>query len=117
LMAPLYSFRLLLAGTVLRGAGGGIGWVFSTQLLLHLLPDRVRGRVFATEFALFTLMNAMGAAIGGWTLDNTDLDLSGMIWIMAGLILIPGLLWALWNGTRARRQPQLVPDGEEIAAG
>jgi MFS family permease len=116
LIAPLYSFGLLLAGTVLRGIGGGIGWVFSTQLLLHLLPDRVRGRVFATEFALFTLMNATGAAIGGWTLDNTDLDLSGMIWIMAGLVLIPGVLWALWNIYRARRQPQVLQEEEEFIA-
>ncbi len=116
LMAPLYSFGLLLAGTVLRGAGGGIGWVFSTQLLLHLLPDRVRGRVFATEFALFALMNATGAAAGGWALDRTDLDLSGMIWIMAGLVLIPGLLWALWNVARARRQPQISHEEEELTA-
>jgi MFS family permease len=116
LMAPLYSFGLFLVATVLRGAGGGIGWVFSTQLLLHLLPDRVRGRVFATEFALFTLMNATGAAVGGWALDNTDLGLSGMIWIMAGLILLPGILWALWNASRARRQPQSLSDEDKFVA-
>jgi MFS family permease len=116
LIAPLYSFGLLMVGTVLRGAGGGIGWVFSTQLLLHLLPNRVRGRVFATEFAIFALMNATGAAAGGWALDNTDLDLTGMIWIMAGLILLPGLLWALWNLSRTRRQSQPLSE-EEITAG
>jgi MFS family permease len=102
LMAPLYGFGLFLIATILRGAGGGIGWVFSTQLLLHRLPDQVRGRVFATEFALFTLMNAVGAAAAGWALDNTDLGLSGMIWIMAGLILVPGALWTIWNASRAR---------------
>ena len=117
LMAPLYSFGLFLFATVLRGAGGGIGWVFSTQLLLHLLPDQVRGRVFATEFALFTLMSATGAAVTGWALDNTDLGLSGMIWIMAGLIVIPGLLWALWNASGARRRAQLLQKEEELSAG
>ena len=116
LIAPLYSFGLLLVGTVLRGVGGGIGWVFSTQLLLHLLPNQVRGRVFATEFAIFALLNAAGAAGGGWALDNTELDLSGLIWIMAGLVLLPGLLWALWNAYRARRQSQPLPE-EEAAAG
>jgi MFS family permease len=97
LMAPLASFGLVLMGTVLRGVGGGIGWVFSTQLLLQLVPDRVRGRVFSTEFAIFTLMSAIGSAAGGWMLDNTSLEISDLLWLMAGLILIPGILWSLWS--------------------
>ena len=117
IMAPLSSFSVFLITTIPRGAGGGIGWVFSTQLLLHKLPDRVRGRVFATEFALSTLMNAAGAGVGGWALDNTGLGISGMIWIMAGLIVVPGLLWALWNIYRDRRHPRATPEEEEFAAG
>jgi predicted MFS family arabinose efflux permease len=96
LAAPLGSFGLVLAGTFMRGVGGGIGWVFSTQLLLQLLPNKVRGRVFSTEFAMFTLANAAGAMAGGWALDHPTLDLSGILWWMGGLILLPGLLWSLW---------------------
>jgi MFS family permease len=96
LAAPLASFGLVLAGTFIRGIGGGIGWVFSTQLLLQLLPNRVRGRVFSTEFALLTLANALGAVAGGWALDEAALDLSRILWWMGGLILLPGLLWSLW---------------------
>lgn len=99
MMAPLANFAMVLVGTVLRGVGGGIGWVFATQLLLQLVPDRVRGRVFSTEFAIFTLMSAAGSAAGGWLLDSTPLGISGMLWLMAGLTLIPGILWALWNFT------------------
>ena len=97
MIAPLLGFGLVLFGTVLRGVGGGIGWVFSTQLLLQKLPDRVRGRVFSTEFAMFTFASAVSAAGGGWMLDNTDLGISGMLWLMAVLALIPGILWFLWN--------------------
>jgi MFS family permease len=102
LIAPLVGFGLVLLGTVLRGIGGGIGWVFSTQLLLQKLPDRVRGRVFSTEFAMFTLASAISAAGGGWLFDNTGLGISGMMWLMAILALIPGAMWFLWNATRAR---------------
>jgi MFS family permease len=102
LMAPLVGFGLVLIGTVLRGIGGGIGWVFSTQLLLQDLPDRVRGRVFSTEFAMFTFASAVSAAGGGWLLDNTGLGISGMLWLMAGVTLVPGALWMLWN----MRHPQ-----------
>jgi MFS family permease len=102
--APLMSFGLVLLGSLTRGVGGGTNWVFSTQLLLQLLPDRVRGRVFSTEFALFSLMNAAGAAAGGWLLDSTDIGLGGLLWWMAGLTLIPAALWGVWLliGFRAR---------------
>lgn len=96
LIAPLLSFNLTLLGLLLRGIGVGIGWVFSTQLLLQLVPDRVRGRVFATEFALLSLMNAFGAMAGGWALDQTLWSLGGVIYALALLILLPGILWSLW---------------------
>ena len=98
--APLIGFGLVLLGTFFRAFGGGVNWVFSTQLLLQTVPDTIRGRVFSTEFAIFTLASAMGAAAGGWLIDNTSITLSAMIWMMAGLILIPGGLWTAWIATR-----------------
>jgi hypothetical protein len=38
--------------------GGSILWVFSTVLLQMEVPDRFRGRVFATELAFVTLMSS-----------------------------------------------------------
>lgn len=96
IVATLGSFGVILVGTLLRGIGAGLGWVFSTQLLLQLLPDRVRGRVFSTEFAMFTLANAVAAAGSGWLLDSGTLDISGLLIWMALLVLVPGLLWSLW---------------------
>jgi MFS family permease len=95
LTATLISFPIVLVGTLLRGLGGAIGWVFSTQLLLQLLPDRVRGRVFSTEFAMLTLMNAIGAAAGGWLMDVNVTIADLLIW-MGILYLIPGALWVGW---------------------
>ncbi len=94
--APLKSFAWVLLGTFVRMVGGGINWTFSTQQLLEWAPDRVRGRVFSSEFAMFTLANAVSSAAGGWLLDNTGLGISGILWWMAGLMLIPGLLWWAW---------------------
>jgi len=94
--APLASFALVLLGTLIRSLGGGINWTFSTQLLLTTVPDKVRGRVFSSEFAMFTLSSAIGSAAGGWLLDNTGLGFSGIVWWMTGLIAIPGILWFVW---------------------
>ena len=93
--APLLNFETVLLGTLLRGIGGGILWVFSTQLLLQWVPNRFRGRVFSTEFAIFTLMSAAGASLAGVGLDSS-LGISEMLWWLAGLSVIPSVLWGLW---------------------
>ena len=103
LCAQLSSFGVVLLGTLLRAIGGGINWVFSTQLLLQLIPNQVRGRVFSTEFASLTLANAFGAAFGGYVLDRTALGISGLLWFMALITIIPGIIWVLWTalGTKS----------------
>lgn len=104
LVAPLASFGLVLLGFLLRGVGGGLVTVLPKQLLMQLTPNHVRGRIFSTEYALFSLFGAIGGAATGWALD-TALGLSGVIVGVAGLILIPGLLWAIWLGLGQTIQP------------
>ncbi len=101
-MAPLVSFPVLLIGIMLRGAAGGINWVFSTQLLLQLVPRDVRGRVFSSEYALFTLGYSIGATLGGWLLESAGLSISHLLWLMTALVVLPGVFWGWWI---ARRSP------------
>ncbi len=70
-------------------------WVFSTQLLLQSVPDLFRGRVFSNEFASFTLMSAAGVSLVGLGLDSS-LGLSGVLWWITALSVIPSVLWGLW---------------------
>jgi hypothetical protein len=93
--AGLSSFGVVLLGTFLRSFASRINWVFSTQLLLHGVSGPMHGRVFSTEFAFFTLTNAISTAIAGWALDKTGLRISGLRWWMAILTLIPGFLGLL----------------------
>ena len=116
IIAPLATFPLVLLGSLLRSFGGGINWVFSTQLLLQLTPNSVRGRVFSTEFAVFTLANALGAALGGWALDNTEFTLSGMLWVMAALTLIPTVGWMAWIKFGERQTPPSSKPVESVAS-
>lgn len=98
LTAPLSSFGMVLLGTALRSFGGGMVWVFSTQLLLQAVPGPVRGRIFATEFMFFYLGSAIASTIVGSALDL--LTISSVIWWMAGLSLLPVLLWGGWLTSR-----------------
>lgn len=111
IMANLSSFAAALTGIFLRGMGGGIIWVFSSQLLMKLVPDQIRGRVFASEFALFTLMGAISAAASGWSIDAPGLGLTHTLWLMAGLCLVPGFLWSVYI-MKAKGPSCLSHDGE-----
>ena len=100
--SSLSSFPIVLLGVLIRGFGVGINWVFSTQLLLLLVPNEVRGREFSTEYALLTLGNAAGAAIGGWYLDAFSRDITGLMNVMTLAVLVPALLWGVWNLVSSR---------------
>ena len=94
IMAPLYNFGTVLFGGLVRSIGGGIVWVFSTQLLLQRAPNEIRGRIFGTEFAFFTLMGGASSLIIGILLDRFQIEM--ILWGMAALNVIPALLWGLW---------------------
>ena len=92
--APLFSLPTVLLGSFVRATGSGVIFVFSTQLLLQLTPDRVRGRVFASDFMFFYLGSALSSSVIGAALD-TSLSISAIIWAMVGLSVIPMTLWTV----------------------
>ena len=93
--ATLLSFPVILFGSLLRGIGAGMVWVLGTQLLLQIVPNEVRGRVFSTEFAVFTLFAAMSSGTTGLLID-TSLGVSGVLQLGALVLIIPTTLWLLW---------------------
>ncbi len=99
--APLLSLPIVVFGGFIRSIGGGIAWVFSTQLLLQRAPNEIRGRIFGTEFALFTLMGAVATAIVGAMMDIFNVQV--VLWGMTTLPLIPALLWWIWQARYSRR--------------
>lgn len=93
--APLLNLPIVVLGGFVRSVGGGIAWVFSTQLLLQGAPNEIRGRIFGTEFALFTLMGGIATATVGAMLDIFGVQ--AVLWGMTALPLIPAVLWWLWQ--------------------
>jgi MFS family permease len=93
--APLLNLTTVVLGGFIRSVGGGIAWVFSTQLLLQRAPNEIRGRIFGTEFALFTLMGGVATATVGAMLDL--FGVRAVLWGMTALPLIPAILWWLWQ--------------------
>jgi MFS family permease len=75
--------------------GGSIQWVFSTTLLQQIVPDQFRGRVFAAEMALLTLVMSLSTYFTGLGLDH-EVDPRLLTLRLALLFLLPGTFWVVY---------------------
>jgi MFS family permease len=91
---------------VVAHVGGGGNWILSTYGLQSIVPDHVRGRVFAVDYMLSTVVIAASQATAGALADRVDPR-----WVSFGLgslVLLYAVGWLV--GTRRfRRDPVLVP--------
>src|SRR5437899_3780948 len=77
--------------------GGSILWVFSTVLLQLEVPDRFRGRVFAAELAMVTLVTSASSYWTGYELDRAGQSPRTLAFTLGALFLVPGILWLLFQ--------------------
>ena len=94
-LAP--SLAWLLAATTVRGLGTGALWVFSTVLLQQLVPDRVRGRVFAFEFAALTLTQSISIISVGYAYDTMALNLQQILLAVGTVSIVVTLAWGAFH--------------------
>lgn len=96
---PIAALAVLLAHF-----GGSILWVFSTVLLQMEVPDRFRGRVFAAELALVTLVTSLSSYGTAYGLDHAAWTPRALAFLLGALFCIPGVLWlvilARWKDKR-----------------
>jgi MFS family permease len=104
---------IALAGVMVMAAhlGGGAQWSLSTFGLQVIVPDRVRGRVFAFDEGLITFTVAVSATAAGWLADVFDVRV--VMIGLAGVSIGYALLWTAAT-SRIRRDlpaPSLAPAG------
>jgi MFS family permease len=92
-LAPtlLWAIPCVLVGHI----GGSIQWVFSTTLLQQIVPDQFRGRVFAAEMALLTLILSFSTYFTGLGLDH-GVDPRLLTMRLAIIFLLPGTFWVIY---------------------
>ena len=109
---PLAAFCVLCAHF-----GGSILWVFSTVLLQLEVPDRFRGRVFATELALVTLMSSASSYWTGHQLDRAGWSPRSLSFALGIMFCVPGVLWliiqARWKEQPPEGQAEMTASAEE----
>jgi len=94
-LAFAYMPTLWLAAAALCVAtmAANVLWVFSSTLLQLSVPNAYQGRVFATDFALFTVVMSVSTFVTGWSLDHSAATPRTLAAILGGLLFLPGLLW------------------------
>lgn len=85
-----------LVSTFVRTVGTGTTWVFSAALLQTLIPDKVRGRVFAFEFAALTLTQSLSILAAGYTQDAFGWPLNQIAFAFGYLGITVFILWMLF---------------------
>lgn len=90
--------------------GGGVQWTLSSYALQVIVPDRIRGRIFAFDEALISVTIALSATLAGWVAEFVDVRV-----VMLGLAGVTGLMAMVWTlaTTRVRRslRPEARPAG------
>jgi MFS family permease len=87
----LWAVPFVLLGHI----GGSIQWVFSTTLLQQIVPNQFRGRVFAAEMALLTLILSLSTYFTGLGLDH-GVAPRLLTLRLALVFLVPGTFWMIY---------------------
>jgi hypothetical protein len=74
---------------------GTLLWVLSTVLLQLAVDARVRGRIFALELALHTLVSATAILLTGIGLDRLHIPPRTLATTLAVFFLVPAVAWAV----------------------
>jgi MFS family permease len=108
-------FALVLALVFVAHFAGGTNWVLSNYALQGEVPDRLRGRVFATDMMLATLAIATSQLGAATVVDRVD---ERIILAGCGLITLTYAIgWRIATRTLSLADPDADSDAGAAAAG
>lgn len=86
---------MMVIFVLLAHTASGANWVKSTVLLQKRTIDTFRGRVFSTEWLLFTIMNSISVMIASLILEYQLIEIKNLMLIYGGLMGLAGITWSL----------------------
>lgn len=89
------SIATMVVFVLLAHSASGANWVKSTVLLQQRTTDTYRGRVFSTEWLLFTVMYSVSVMIASLILEYELVEIKSLIIIYGGLLVLAGIIWSL----------------------
>lgn len=83
----------VISAVVLAHSASGANWVLATVLLQQRSADRLRGRVFATEWLFVLFTESISILIASLLLEADVLQLTDAFIVFASLQVICGIVW------------------------
>ena len=99
-LAP--SILLAMGAVALAHVGGGAQWTLSSYGLQKIVPDRIRGRIFAFDGMLVTLTFGLSSLATGWLAERYGASTTALA--MGAITLLWAAGWS-WMTTDVRRRP------------
>lgn len=100
--ATPWTLWLVVPLVILAHAPSGANWVSSTVLLQKRTVDRFRGRVFATEWLLITLVDALSILLASGLMEAGLLSLRSGILVFAVVQVLCGVAWLVFVAPREK---------------
>jgi MFS family permease len=114
-LAP--GLLLALPAIALAHTGGGAQWMLSSYGLQKIVPDHIRGRIFALDGMLVTLTFGASSLVTGWLAEAFDAQVTAFV--MGGVALVWAVVW-MWLTTDVRHATMMEgcggpsPEAHEI---
>ncbi|HET9250017.1 MAG TPA: MFS transporter [Actinomycetota bacterium] len=93
-LAPALGFAM--GAVLIAHVGGGAQWTLSSYGLQRVVPDRIRGRIFAVDGMLVTLTFGLSAILTGWLADALGAKATALT--MGGIALTWAIAWTALTG-------------------
>lgn len=110
------SIVLMSIFVLLAHMASGSNWVMSTVLLQRRSPDLFRGRVFSTEWLLFTLAQSVSVTVASVILEYGILTIRECMLAFAILLILSGSFWLVKVAPKEKDAPDEILDGLELNA-
>jgi len=88
------SIWVMVVFVLLAHAASGANWVMSTVLLQKRTVDTFRGRIFSSEWLLFTVSNSISTIIASLILEADVLSVKQLIMVYGGAMVLAGTYWS-----------------------
>ena len=109
LLGVLPGLLLALPAVAIAHLGGGAQWTLSTYGLQKIVPDHIRGRIFAFDGMLVTLTFGLSSLLTGWLADTQGARATALG--MGGVAVVWAVAWS-WFTTDVRRATMLEGCGD-----
>lgn len=117
LLGVVPGLLLAMPAVAVAHTGGGAQWMLSSYGLQKIVPDHIRGRIFAFDGMLVTLTFGTSSLLTGWLAEVFDAQTTAIAMGALGFVWAGAWMWLTTDVRRATMLEGCGPPGTYEAGG